>query len=117
MISQIESTTQIYELTIRLDFGVIMAILFGLVLFGILYNLLIDFLASKRYTEGFMSILVAFGVFCTLAGIVFISWPVALISLLGFAASGVPMIVGSITRYVRKRSHEQELYRNVEQLR
>lgn len=114
MISQIESTTRIYELTIRLDFGQIMAILFALILFGILYNMLVDFLDSRRYSEGYLSLLVAFGVFFTLAGIAFISWAIALIALLGFAASGLPMMVGSISRYMRKRAHEQALYRNVE---
>lgn len=108
MISQIESTTRIYELTIRLDFGLIMAILFALILYGIVYNMLVDFLDSRRYSEGYMSLLVAFGAFCTLSGIAFISWPVALISLLGFAASGIPMIVGSITRYIRQRAKFQQ---------
>lgn len=117
MISQIESTSNIYELTIRLDFGLIMAVLLGLILFGIVYNLAVDFLASRRYSEGFMSILVALGVFCTLVGISFISWPMAMIALLCFAASGLPMMVGSIARYVRKRAKEQELYKNVEKWR
>jgi hypothetical protein len=114
MISQVESTSKIYEMTIRLDFGLIMAILLGLVLFGVIYNLLVDFLTSHQFAEGFMSILVAFGVFGTLIGIAFISWPVALMAFAGFAASGLPMIVGSITRYVRKRAKEQEHYRKIE---
>lgn len=111
MISQVESTSKVFEITIRLDFGLIMAILLGLVLFGVVYNLLVDFLESNKYSEGFMSILVAFGVFGTLVGIAFISWPLALMAFAGFAASGLPMIVGSITRYVRQRSKEQEGWR------
>lgn len=116
MISQVESTTKVFEIMIRLDFGLIMAILFGLVLFGVIYNLLVDFLESNKYSEGFMSILVAFGVMGTLIGIAFISWPVALMAFAGFAASGLPMIVGSITRYVRQRAKEQNHLRRGEDL-
>ena len=116
-ISYSDCTTKVLEFAIRLDFSLILAVLLGLILFGIGYNFLVDWMSSKKYAEGYMSLLVAFGVFGTLVGLSFISWPIAILCLAGFVASGLPMIVGSIARYMRKRAHEQDLYKNVERVR
>jgi hypothetical protein len=116
MISYSDSTSKVLEISIRLDFGSILAVMLALVLFGILYNFLVDWLSSRKYAEGYMSLLVAFGVLGTMIGIALISWPVAVLCLLTFSASGLPMIVGSIARYMRKRAAEQNIYRHPERL-
>ncbi|GAP10587.1 hypothetical protein BECAL_01760 [Bellilinea caldifistulae] len=88
---------------IRLDYGVITAVLLGLLLFGIGYNSLVAWLERRGYTEGFLSLIVAFGVAMTLAGVAILSIHAALLTLLAFVATGTPMIVGSIVRYLRRR--------------
>lgn len=108
MISYVESTSKMMVFEIRLDFVSIMAVFLGLLLFGILYNLLVEYLISKRYAEGFMSLVVACGVMMTLAGVAILSLPAALLVLFAFFASGLPMIVGSITRYMRLREKFQK---------
>lgn len=92
----------------RIDFGTIAAVYLGLLLFGILYNQVVEWLERRGYTEGYMSLIVAFGVAMTLAGVSMLSIQAALITLGAFAASGVPMIAGSIIRYVRKREAAQK---------
>lgn len=88
---------------IRLDLGIILAVFFALVLFGIGYNALVAWLERKGYTEGYLSIIVALGVFVTLCGVAVLSVQAALISLGAFAATGTPMIIGSIARYLKAR--------------
>jgi hypothetical protein len=73
-----------------------------------LYNVVISWLAREGYLDGFVSISVVVGVAYTVA---FISpWlgyeAVALLAL-AFIASGSPMLVGSIARYVHQRRREQ----------
>jgi hypothetical protein len=87
----------------RLDYGVITAVLLGLLLFGIGYNALVAWLERRGYAEGFLSLIVAFGVAVTLAGVAILSIPAALLTLLAFIATGTPMIVGSIVRYIHRR--------------
>ena len=91
------------NIEIGADFGVILAVFLTLVLFGIGYNALVAWLERKGYTEGYLSLIVAFGVFVTLCGVAILSIPAALLTLGAFVASGTPMIVGSIVRYLRKR--------------
>jgi len=93
---------------IRLDLGVILAVFFGLVLFGVGYNALVAWLERRGYAEGYMSLIVAFGVAMTLAGVALVSWQTALLTLGAFVASGTPMIVGSITRYLKKREEAKK---------
>jgi len=88
---------------IRIDYGVISAVLMGLFLFGTGYNTVVSWLEKHGYTEGYLGLLVAFGVIVTLVGVAILSVQAALIALVAFIASGVPMIVGSIFRYLRKR--------------
>ncbi len=88
---------------IRLDYGTIAAVFFGLLLFGIGYNALVAWLERKGYTEGYLSLIVAFGVVMTLVGVSILSIPAALLTLGAFGATGTPMIIGSITRYLKAR--------------
>lgn len=98
------------NIEIGADFGVISAVLMGLFLFGIGYNSLVAWLERKGYTEGYLSLIVAFGVAVTLAGVAILSIQAALITLGAFIASGTPMIIGSIVRYLRKR---EEMKRSI----
>jgi hypothetical protein len=88
---------------IRLDFGAIAAVFLGLVLFGIGYNAFVAWLERRGYTEGYLSLIVAIGVFVTLCGVAVLSIEGALLALGAFVATGAPMIIGSIARYLRKR--------------
>ncbi len=89
---------------IRLDFGVILAVFLALTLFGIGYNALVAWLERNRYTEGYLSLIVALGVLITLLGVAILSLPSALLALLAFTATGMPMIIGSIARYITRRA-------------
>lgn len=88
---------------IELDFGVILAVFLGMLLFGIGYNAFVAWLERRGYTEGYMSLIVAFGVAMTLMGTAILSIQAALLTLCGFIATGSPMIVGSIVRYIQVR--------------
>jgi hypothetical protein len=107
--SYLQDTARILEISIRLDFRLILAVFFTLVLFGLLFNQLVAWLERKGYAEGFMGLLVGLGVFFTLLGVALISVPAALITLVAFCGSGIPMIVGSMIRYARKRERVQSL--------
>ncbi len=72
---------------------------------GVIYNHGVALLGDRQ--RGFTSLIVAFGVLFTLAGIAIIDWQCAQITLAGFAASGTPMIIGSIARYIAKRHAEE----------
>jgi hypothetical protein len=98
------------NIEIGADFGTILAVLMGLFLFGIGYNALVAWLERRGYTEGYLSLIVALGVAVTLCGVSILSIHAALITLGAFIASGTPMIVGSIVRYLRKR---EEMKRSI----
>jgi hypothetical protein len=87
--------------------GAILAVFLGLLLFGIGYNAFVAWAERKGYTEGYLSLVVAFGVAVTLAGVAVLNIEAALIALLCFVASGTPMIAGSIWRYLQKREAEK----------
>jgi len=89
----------------RLDFGIILAVFLALALFGIGYNALVSWMIRRGYTEGYLSLVVAFGVLVTLCGAAILSIQAALIALGAFAASGTPMIIGSIVRYIKAREY------------
>ena len=109
MISYIENTSRILEFEIKLDFGLFLAVFVGLLLFGLLYNQFVGWLERMGYAEGYMGLIVCSGVLVTLGGVALISVPAALIALFGFCCSGIPMIIGSIIRYARKRERVQQL--------
>lgn len=88
-----------------------------LLIFGIAYNALVAWLERKQYMEGYISLSVVAGVLITL-GVLLIPqmilsiymplqlpvWGWGLITLGGFCASGTPMIIGSIIRYLQTRA-------------
>ncbi len=86
---------------------------FGLTLCGLFviswgYNALIARLERKGYHDGYVSLFVVGGVAYTLlAGVWLIGLEPTLILLAAFAASGLPMVVGSISRYIRQRAREE----------
>lgn len=83
--------------------GAILAVFLSLALFGIGYNAFVAWMGRRGYTEGYLSLIVALGVFATLCGVAVLSIQAALLALMAFAASGTPMILGSIIRYLKKR--------------
>jgi len=95
-----------------MDIGSIMGAhwaLFGLMMaFGIGYNALIAWLEWRGWLEGFVSLAVAGGVGVTLLLVGFIEARAALLVLVSFGFTGIPMIIGSIVRYMERREKEQE---------
>lgn len=79
-----------------------------LFLFGVGYNHLVMYLERKHYDEGYTALLVVVGVAITLIGVAILFWQAAVITLLCFAASGLPMIVGSAWRHVQLREKAQK---------
>jgi hypothetical protein len=96
------------EFTIRVDFGTVAGVFCALVLIGVGYNQAIAWAERRGYIEGFTSLAVALGTLLTLAGVAVICWQAALMALGCFAASGFPMILGSIGRYARARELARE---------
>lgn len=97
-----------FEVSFSVDIGVVVIVFLLLLIFGGLYNQLVAFLERQGYLEGYLSLIVAAGVFITLIGVSILSWEVALIILVCFIASGTPMIIGSITRYIHQRAKFQQ---------
>lgn len=94
---------------IKPDLSLYLAVFWALVAFGILYNAFVAWLERKGYAEGFMSLIVATGVLVTLVGVSIISIEAALMALGGFVATGTPMIIGSIVRYLIARDRAKRL--------
>jgi heme A synthase len=95
------------------DFSLYAAVFFGLTLFGILYNSIVGWMSTHKYSEGFTSLLVAAGVLVTVCACGFlIGWLAVGIVLLGFAFSGAPMVIGSVVRYVCRRAEAQRALRD-----
>jgi hypothetical protein len=85
----------------------------GLMVFGYVYNRLIQWTVRKRFLEGFTWLAVLVGVLVTLGGLaLLVDWKFSLLALGAFASSGLPMVAGSLLRYVQARHHEQEELRN-----
>jgi hypothetical protein len=89
-----------------------LGLLFG---FGIGFNAIIERMGQDA--EGFVWLEVTIGVLVTLMGVgvldALINWNAAFIALLAFAASGSPMIVGDVNRYVKARRRLKELQRYI----
>lgn len=78
-----------------------------LLLFGVSYNLVVE--RFQKRTQRYTAELVVFGVIVTLVASGFIiGWEHALIVMILFAASGIPMIVGS---WIRTARDEEEAKR------
>ena len=101
-------------MSIKPDLSLVIAVLLALVLFGTGYNQLISWMERTRIIEGYTALMVAVGVAVTLAAIAIIcGWQVGLIALAAFAASGAPMLIGSLWRYARARHAEQKALREL----
>lgn len=86
--------------------------LVGLALFGVLFNRKVMELEEETPDHGYTAFLVAGGVLVTVAVLTpFIGLAAALILLAGFAASGVPMMAGSVGRYLRRMQAERAALR------
>ncbi len=76
------------------------------------YNALLAWLERKGYHDGYVSLFVVGGVAYTLlTGVWLIGLEPTLILLAAFAASGLPMVLGSIWRYVGQRTCEERRLR------
>jgi hypothetical protein len=99
---------------IKPEFSPILAIAIvyaALLIFGILFNTLIDWAERKRILDGYTAYAVALGVLVTLGGVAFLNWQAALLVLGAFIASGLPMLVGSTWRFMEARGKEKEYER------
>ena len=76
-----------------------------LFVFGIGYNALVAWVYRQAPDHGYTAFLVAGGVIATLAGFALIaSLEMALLILACFAASGLPVIIGSVLRQLHQRA-------------
>lgn len=88
-------------------FGEMLALLFVV---GIGYNWLMGKLQNRA---GYTAFYVAGGVLITLGGVAIVFWQAALLTLAAFVASGTPMIIGSMYRYMRETAATLEALRRV----
>jgi len=96
-------------MNIQPSFSLFLALLLALV-FGVAYNLLVTRLNRCGDTEPYTAILVVGGVLITLAfTALFIPRRAALITVAFFIATGAPMMIGDIVRYMRKRERGRKL--------
>jgi len=96
----------------------VISVLFGLFAFGVLFNQAINWARRSGWMEPYTAFWVAAGVLVTIAGIALvdtlIDWNAGITSLICFAASGTPMILGDAARYVAATRHEIEEHRHDE---
>ena len=76
--------------------------------FGYFYNQLVAWMERKSYMEGYLSFIVAAGVALTLIFVAIVDLFAALLCLAFFIATGLPMIIGSVQRYVITRSKDKQ---------
>jgi len=81
-----------------------LAVVFGLLLFGVLFNWFVAWLGERK--RGQVAMLVVIGVAVTLAGAAVVDWRAALWVGVCFVASGAPMVLGEWWRGVVRRSEE-----------
>lgn len=90
------------------DLSVIIPVSIGLLLFGILFNLLVSWLGNRK--TGYTALLVVVGVSVTVIGTIpVIGLDNALFLGLAFVCSGLPMILGDIWRSIRDRERADQL--------
>lgn len=90
--------------------AVMILVLGGLVVFGVLYNWLVA--AAEETETGYTAFLVVGGVVVTVAATTpLIGWQAAMVVGLAFVASGLPMVIGSMARYVRRTQAEHQALR------
>ena len=103
------------ERMIEMYLGVV-SVLFGLFIFGLAFNQGVAWAKPRGYLEPYLAFWVAAGCGATLIGVgivdTLVSWNAGLIGLVCFAASGAPMMVGDMARYVRTVQREKEAWRD-----
>ena len=83
----------------------LMVALAMLFVFGIGYNALVAWVYRQAPDHGYTAFLVAGGVIATLAGFAFLaSLEMTMLILACFAASGLPVIIGSVLRQLQQRA-------------
>src|SRR5690554_1398126 len=88
-------------------FAVILA---ALLMFGLWFNSYVERrVESADGEQPFTWVWVVTGTLVTLIGLAIINWQAALLALICFTASGVPMIVGSINRHERRQEKRRRL--------
>jgi hypothetical protein len=90
----------------RVELGQLLVIYASLVLFGIGFNAVTAWAERRGYIEGFTSLMVVIGVAVTLTPFLILDCSVLYV-VGGFVCSGLPMIIGSIGRYMRMRARAQ----------
>lgn len=102
------------EYNVTIEARLTVAVLAGLFLFGCVYNWLVGQLERQGQDRGFTSLLVALGCAVTVGGygMIVADWRLLALMFGCFVASGLPMIGGSIVRYVRSRSREEQAVRD-----
>jgi len=97
------------ELTITLELRSVLLGLAALVGFGVAFNYWVASLERQGKEQGFVSLLVVVGVAVTgiMFGLIAASVEIVLLLAVCFLACGIPMVVGSISRYVRQRAAEE----------
>ena len=95
-----------------LDWALIGAVSGLLFMGGIAYNVLISHMERQGYIEGYVALFVAGGVLFTLLGVALIQWQAAVLCLIAFCCSGLPMLAGSVWRYMNNRARGQHNQRD-----
>ena len=87
------------------------AVLVALMLFGILYDLVVRCMEQRYPSHGYVAFLVVGGVGATLVGMavldVLVQMNAGLLGLCCFAASGGPMVTGSVIRHILEQAEQQ----------
>ena len=98
-----------FSFVCTIDIRVLGSVLFGLAAFGYGYNRWVALVTAAGQDQGYLSFIVALGVAVTVFGFALAvwSWQVGLLLLICFIASGTPMILGSVGRYVQSRAREE----------
>lgn len=95
------------EMELKISWGCI-AVLEALLIGGVAYNAFVAWLEREGRDRGFTALLVVIGVLITLVGYACISGiKYALLAFFCFAASGIPMIAGSVWRYSQHRKQDE----------
>ncbi len=84
-----------------IDWKLLGAILAFLFVFNIIFNYFVTWLGER--SEGYVWVLVIFGVLFTLIMEAFISLEAAVLTLIFFAVAGTPMAVGDMARHIKAR--------------
>lgn len=96
-----------------MDLWRLIAVLLALGGFGTCYNHWVAGLERNGHDRGYMAFIVAIGCVVVIGGWLLITGDLegGVYLLAAFAAAGIPMIVGSVQRYVRARSEQARALR------